>query len=74
MSDWQQVEEDGATYYVHKEFGNVIKLSETAYVAMVPRIIKLGPFKTLEEAQQTIVTCKTKIDTAFETLNQEFTK
>jgi len=74
MSDWQQVEEDGATYYVHKEFGNVIKLSETAYVAMIPRIVKVGPFKTLEEAQQLVVTCKEKVDASFELLNQELTK
>jgi hypothetical protein len=49
---WKQVIEDGCVVWVNEQVGNVMKLPDGSYVAMVPKVIKLGPFDTLEKAQK----------------------
>lgn len=49
---WKQVIEEGQVIWVNESVGNVIKTPGGKYVAAIPKIIKLGPFHTVEEAQQ----------------------
>lgn len=50
MSNWKKTEDEGITYYVNEDIGNIIKVDD-AYVVMIPKILKFGPFKTLKEAK-----------------------
>lgn len=50
MSKWQEVVEEGQVFYVNDDLGNIMKLGDH-YVAMLPIVCKLGPFKTLAEAK-----------------------
>ena len=52
MSEWEELVEDGQTFYVNDDIGNIMKLSDGSYVVVLPRAIKLGTFSTLEEAKQ----------------------
>lgn len=54
MSQWQEVSEEGKTFYVNEELGNIVKITETTFIAMYPKIIKLGPFSSLEEAKEAL--------------------
>lgn len=51
MSKWVQVVEEGQVFWVNEELGNVYKAEEGMYLSLLPRVLKMGPFKTLEEAQ-----------------------
>ncbi len=57
MSDeeWKEVIDDGQISWWHDKLGGIVK-SGNKYVAEAPfvRIVKLGPFSTLEEAQEAI--------------------
>ena len=39
MDYWVEVEEEGNTYYVNEDLGNIIKISDGMYVSCVPKII-----------------------------------
>lgn len=67
---WEQVNEDGGTFWVHNDHGNVFKQTDSSYIAMVPKVFKLGPFKTLEEAQKVLETCKQEISQAIDVVNE----
>jgi hypothetical protein len=69
MSDWQEVVEEGVIFWVHQELGNVQKMPDGKYVALMPKIIKLGPFETIEQAQQTLSANKDSIDKLVENYN-----
>jgi hypothetical protein len=71
VATWEKVEEDGNTFWVHMDHGNVFKQSETSYIAMVPKVVKFGPFKTLEEAQKVLETCKQDVSQALDILNDK---
>jgi hypothetical protein len=71
MSKWEKVVEDGETFWINEDHGNVYKQSETSYIAMFPRVVRLGPFKTPEEAQKALETCKQKIEQALDVANEE---
>lgn len=73
MSGWEKVEENNQTFWVSEEHGNVYKLSDGAYIAMLPKVLKFGTFKTPEEAQKVLETCKEKLDQILELYNQELT-
>jgi hypothetical protein len=53
MSNWKEVIVEGHVFY-EGENGNVAKLSDGVYVAIVPATARLGPFETLEQAQQAV--------------------
>lgn len=52
MSDWVEKVEDGLVFYVNDEVGNVVKTPEGLFISMIPKVIRLGPFETLEQAKQ----------------------
>ncbi len=58
MSDWEKIVEDGKTFYVHEECGNVMQLSNGTYVSMMPMVLRFGPFSSLEKAKET---CENKL-------------
>ena len=54
MSNWKEITEEGVVYYVNDELGNVMKVGDM-FVSMMPVVVKLGPFKTLEEAKASLM-------------------
>lgn len=69
MSDWKEVSEEGVVCYVHDELGQVTKLTEGVYVGMMPKVIKFGPFDTLEQTQQAMVTNKAVVEKMLDDFN-----
>ncbi len=51
MSNWVEMVEDGQVYYVNEDVGNILKVAESMYIAMMPKVLKLGPFSSLEDAK-----------------------
>ena len=49
---WEEHEEEGKIIWINESVGNVIKMKNSQFLAMVPRVVKLGPFDTVEEAKQ----------------------
>lgn len=70
---WKELIEEGVVWYVNDEVGNVQKLSNGQYVAMVPRVVKLGPFNSLEEAKQAAMD-KEGLSRIIETYNLNLTQ
>lgn len=69
---WKISIEDGVEYWVNDELGGITKLSDGAYVCLVPKVIKLGIFSSLEDAQLASKLCKEqKLDLFVEKLNEE---
>jgi len=74
VSDWREVVEDGRVFWVHDTIGNVMKLAEGSYIAMIPKVVKMGPFKTPEEAQGAAIKNRTELDHVLEEYNSELMK
>ena len=70
MSNWAEIEEDGLTYFVNEELGNIIKISDGMYVSCIPKVVRFGPFGSLEEAQKSFEH-KKDIDDALTELNSK---
>ena len=68
---WEKVEENGQTFWVHEDHGNIFKQSDTSYVAMAPKVIKMGPFPSPELAQKALEECKQKLNQALDLFNEE---
>ena len=71
MSEWQETIEDGKVYWVNDEHGNVLKLADGVYIGLMPRVLKLGPFLTVEQAQRALENNKIAVDNLIENFNQE---
>jgi len=71
MSDWNEVVEEGQVFYVHEKYGNIMKLQDNMYVAIVPKIIKLGPFHTIEQAKDVMVNRAEDVNKSLESLNEQ---
>ena len=65
---WKEHIEEGQVFYIHETLGNIQKLSSGQYVALIPKVIKLGAFDNLEEAQQAAAD-KAGLDRAVESYN-----
>lgn len=70
MSDWQEVVEEGQVFWVHESLGNVVKSGEM-YMAMLPKVIRLGPFDTLEQAQQALEVNRSSLDQVLTGFNHD---
>lgn len=76
--DWNEVIEEGQISWWHGELGGIIK-SGNKYVSEMPfvRVVKLGPFDSLEEAKAAMQNPK-DVNDAFEQaiaeLNEDLTK
>jgi hypothetical protein len=73
MSNWVQVEEDGRIFYVNEDMGNIVKISDNMFVSCVPKILKFGPFSTLEEAKE-VFNKKQEMELALDEMNADFVK
>ena len=73
MSNWVEVVEEGQIYYINEELGNIVKVTDTMYVSMVPKVLRFGPFSSLEEAKK-IFEKKSEIELALNELNSNLTK
>jgi hypothetical protein len=74
MNNWREVIEEGQIFYINEKLGNIQKLCDGVYIAFFPKIIKLGPFSSLESAKQALESCETLFDDTIETLNQKVSK
>lgn len=74
MDDWKEVVEDGQVWYIHEEHGNIIKLTEDSYVAMIPRVVKIGPFTSLDNAKSALVWKKDELEAVLEEFNSRVVK
>lgn len=72
MSDWQKTEEDGIEYFINEELGNIVKIGDNMYVAMAPRIVKIGPFQNPEAAQKHLEEKKEELDKYVEEYNLRY--
>lgn len=70
MSDWQEVHEGGQVFWVHDELGNVLKSGEL-FFALMPKVIKLGPFDSAEQAQQALSQNRQAVDQVLDALNND---
>jgi hypothetical protein len=71
MSDWKQVAEEGQVFWVHEEHGNVLKAGDGVYISMLPKVIRLGPFETLEQAQSALANGKQALEAALDEFNDK---
>jgi hypothetical protein len=76
MSEWKTEFEDGQEWHFHDTFGNVVKMDEGCYVAMLPKVIKLGPFKDVETAKKVLSdpTQRNQLDQALLDFNDNLNK
>jgi hypothetical protein len=54
MDNWNHIKESGNDFWINESVGNIVKLNNGTFKAMLPKIIELGPFSSLEEAKQAI--------------------
>ena len=73
MSSWTEVVEEGQVFWVNNELGNVVKIDDKSFVAMMPMICRLGPFSSLEEAKS-VLTRKKEIKDLIEEYNNSILK
>lgn len=71
MNKWEKVVEEGMEIWVHEELGNIYKAGEGNFVAMLPKVLKFGPFKTVEEAQALLENKRQEMNQAFDLLNEQ---
>lgn len=71
MSNWTEIVEEGQVFWVNNELGNVVKVDDKAYVAMLPKIIRLGPFETLEQAQKALEINKASLENVLASFNYD---
>lgn len=69
MLEWKEVTEEGQVFWVHDELGNVMKLGDNIFIAMMPKVIKLGPFSSAEQAKEVLENHTKGVDQVLEHLN-----
>jgi hypothetical protein len=74
LPQWEEVHEDGKRFYVHPTLGNICEIEPGKYVVLLPKIVKLGFFETLEGAKDTASSCQEKLNLTLELFNSEITK
>lgn len=72
MSNWEKVVEDGMEIWVNEDLGNVYKLPNGEFIAMIPKILKFGPFKSVEDGKKFVETKKQELSQALDLLNEKF--
>ena len=51
MSEWQKEVVENQEFWVNDNVGSIMKTNERKFLVLIPKIVQLGPFETLEEAQ-----------------------
>lgn len=67
--EWKQETVEGVQYWINENLGNIIK-SGDHFISAMPKVIKLGPFKTLEEAKNALLLNQVAVEELLETFNQ----
>lgn len=70
-NDWKEIAEEGQLFWVNDELGNVVKLDENSFLAMLPKVIRLGPFETLEQAQKALEINKASLENVLTSFNHD---
>lgn len=73
MANWEKVVEDGSEFWVNDELGNIVKAGKV-YVALLPKVLKFGPFNTIEEAKEFVESAATKLDSVLAGVSDVLTK
>jgi hypothetical protein len=61
MSSWERkVSADGRVIWINEEVGNVVQVSDGAYISMMAVVLTLGPFGNLDDAKTALEGEKTK--------------
>ena len=66
---WEEVTEEGRTFYVNDTLGSIQKVGDMAYVGLVPKVLKIGPFRNLEEAKAIMALAQRDIDKIMDEYN-----
>ena len=64
MIEWNRVIEDGQEFWVNDEIGSIMKTNERKYLILLPRVVQIGPFETLEQAKTLLENDMDRIDKA----------
>jgi hypothetical protein len=54
MSKWEHVVENDINFWVSETIGTIMEIEKDKYVLMLPKVVKLGIFNSVEDAQQAI--------------------
>ena len=71
MNNWKEVIEGDQVFYINDKLGNILKAGEDVYIAMMPKVIRLGPFKTVEEAKKVLEKSRKTIDGLLDEFNNQ---
>jgi len=52
MGRWTKVVEADQIFFINEEIGNILETLDGKFLATIPKIVRLGPFDTLEAAKQ----------------------
>lgn len=75
MSEWKEIIEEGQVYYVNEMLGNIVKLpADDGFIVVYPKLIKLGPFKTLNDAKGILENKRNMIDNLVDQFNLDLIK
>lgn len=53
MSNWEKEVDGEQEWYTNEQLGSITKVADL-YIAMFPKLVKIGPFKTFEEAEKSL--------------------
>ena len=70
-AEWKHVVENETNYWINEDIGNIMQTKEKAFIVLCPKVIKLGPFSNVEDAQQAIESNQKKIDELLDGFNLE---
>ncbi len=73
MSEWKEVVEEGQTFFINEEVGNIVKADEQTFICLLPKMVRLGPFNSLEEAKSAIENNKESLNKHLENFNNQLT-
>ena len=64
MAEWKKTIEEGLEFWVNDEVGSIMKTNEDKYLVLLPRVVQIGPFDTLGQAQDLLGEHMDEIDKA----------
>ena len=70
-NSWKEVVEEGQVFWVNDQLGNVVKIDDKSFIAMLPKVIRLGPFETLEQAQKALEINKASLENVLTSFNHD---
>ena len=57
-TEWLKEVDELGEFWVNENIGSIMKTNERKFLVLVPKIVQLGPFETLEEAQEKAIEAK----------------